>query len=183
MAPRNAIAVIGAGDASEDVRRAAREVGSAIARARSRAGMRRPRRRDGSGGEGARAAGGHTIGILPSYDRASANPHIEFAIATGMNDARNAIVVASADAVIAMPGEAGTLSEIGLALKIGRPVVALGGWHQIDGVHHATDPQAAVTLACDWRVSLCGRKPRRLVPRSEADGSSSSALAIGSFDK
>jgi uncharacterized protein (TIGR00725 family) len=96
---------------------------------------------------GAQSAGGHTIGILPSYDRASANPHIEFAIATGMNHARNAIVVASADAVIAMPGEAGTLSEIGLALKIGRPVVALGGWHQIDGVHHATDPEAAVKLA------------------------------------
>ena len=147
MAPRNAIAVIGASDAPEDVRSAARQVGKAIARARvvlvcgGRGGVME------AAAEGARAAGGHTIGILPSYDRASANPHIEFAIATGMNHARNAIVVASADAVIAMPGEAGTLSEIGLALKIGRPVVALGGWHQIDGVHHATDPQAAVRLA------------------------------------
>jgi uncharacterized protein (TIGR00725 family) len=147
MAPHNAIAVIGAADASEDVRSAAREVGNAIARAGvvlvcgGRGGVME------AAAEGARAAGGHTIGILPSYERASANPHIEFAIATGMSHARNAIVVASADAVIAMPGEAGTLSEIGLALKIGRPVVALGGWHQIDGVHHAPDPQAAVTLA------------------------------------
>jgi uncharacterized protein (TIGR00725 family) len=147
MAPRNAIAVIGAADASEDIRSAAREVGSAIARAGvvlvcgGRGGVME------AAAEGARAAGGHTIGILPSYDRASANPHIEFAIATGMNHARNAIVVASADAVIAMPGEAGTLSEIGLALKIGRPVVALGGWHQIDGLHHATDPETAVELA------------------------------------
>jgi len=147
MAPRNAIAVIGAGDAAEDVRRAARDVGSAIARAGvvlvcgGRGGVTE------AAADGARAAGGHTIGILPSYDRASANPHIEFAITTGMSQARNAIVVASADAVIAMPGEAGTLSEIGLALKIRRPVVALGGWHQIDGVHHATDPEAAVKLA------------------------------------
>jgi predicted Rossmann-fold nucleotide-binding protein len=64
-----------------------------------------------------------------------------------MNQARNAIVVASADAVIALPGEAGTLSEIGLALKIGRPVVALGAWRHIAGVRHAENPQAAVTLA------------------------------------
>ncbi len=77
---------------------------------------------------GAQAAGGHTIGILPAYDRASANPHIEFAIATGMGQARNAIVVASAAAVIALPGEGGTLSEIGLAIKLKRPVVALGAW-------------------------------------------------------
>jgi uncharacterized protein (TIGR00725 family) len=147
MAPRNAIAVIGAGDADEDACSLAREVGKAIARAGVVLVC------GGGGGvmeaaaDGARMAGGHTIGILPSYNRASANPHIEFAIATGMSHARNAIVVASADAVIAMPGEAGTLSEIGLALKIGRPVVALGGWFKIGGVHHATDPQAAVTLA------------------------------------
>src|SRR5258708_998866 len=147
MAPRKPIAVIGAGDAPQDVRSAARQVGSAIARAGvvlvcgGRGGVME------AAAEGARDAGGHTIGILPSYDRASANPHIEFAISTGMSHARNAIVVASANAVIAMPGEAGTLSEIGLALKIGRPVVALDGWHHIDGVHHATDPQAAVALA------------------------------------
>jgi uncharacterized protein (TIGR00725 family) len=147
MAPRNAIAVIGAGDASKEVCAQAHSVGFVVARRGAvlvcggRGGVMEAAAR------GAQSAGGHTIGILPSYDRASANPHIEFAIATGMNHARNAIVVASADAVIAMPGEAGTLSEIGLALKIGRPVVALGGWHQIDGVHHATDPEAAVKLA------------------------------------
>jgi len=147
MAPRNAIAVIGAGDASKEVCAQAHSVGFVVARRGAvlvcggRGGVMEAAAR------GARSAGGHTIGILPSYDRASANPHIEFAIATGMNHARNAIVVASADAVIAMPGEAGTLSEIGLALKIGRPVVALGGWHQIDGVHHATDPETAVKLA------------------------------------
>jgi uncharacterized protein (TIGR00725 family) len=148
MALRKAIAVIGASDATEDVRNAAREVGIAIARAGAVLIC------GGLGGvmeaaaDGARTAGGHTIGILPSYDRASANPHIEFAIATGMNHARNTIVVASADAVIALPGEAGTLSEIGLALKIGRPVVALGAWGHIAGVRKSENPQAAVTLAC-----------------------------------
>ena len=64
-----------------------------------------------------------------------------------MGEARNAIVVASADAVIALPGEAGTLSEIGLALKIGRPVVAIGAWHEIAGVRQAADAESAVALA------------------------------------
>ncbi|HEY1852447.1 MAG TPA: TIGR00725 family protein [Candidatus Binataceae bacterium] len=147
MAPRNAIAVIGAGDAAEDVCATAREVGRAIARngaalvCGGRGGVME------AAAEGARSAGGHTIGILPSYNRASANAHIEFAIATGMGEARNAIVVASADAVIALPGEAGTLSEIGLALKIGRPVVAIGAWHEIAGVRQAADAESAVALA------------------------------------
>jgi len=97
--------------------------------------------------EGAQAAGGHTIGIMPTYDRSSANSHIEFVIATGMGQARNVIVVASAAAVVALPGEAGTLSEIGLALKIGRPVVALGAWQNIDSIRHAATPANAVSIA------------------------------------
>ena len=147
MAPRNAIAVIGAGDAGEEIRAIAFKVGHAIARngvvlvCGGRGGVME------AAAQGARSAGGHTVGILPSYNRASANAHIEFAIATGMGEARNTIVVASADAVIALPGEAGTLSEIALALKIGRPVVALGAWHQIEGVRHAEDAEAAVALA------------------------------------
>jgi uncharacterized protein (TIGR00725 family) len=147
MAPRMAIAVIGAGDAPPDVCALAREVGRLIA---ERGAVLLCGGRTGvmeAAAAGARAAGGHTIGILPSYDRASANPHIEFAIATGMGQARNAIVVASAAAVIALEGEGGTLSEIGLALKLGRPVIALGAWSHIDGVHHASTPSDAVTLA------------------------------------
>jgi uncharacterized protein (TIGR00725 family) len=147
MAPRNAIAVIGAADAGEEIRAIAFKVGHAIARngvvlvCGGRGGVME------AAAQGARSAGGHTVGILPSYRRASANSHIEFAIATGMGEARNAIVVASADAIIALPGEAGTLSEIALALKIGRPVVALDAWHQIEGVRHAEDAEAAVALA------------------------------------
>jgi uncharacterized protein (TIGR00725 family) len=96
---------------------------------------------------GAQAGGGLTIGILPGYDRHDANPNIEIAIATGMGEARNAIVVASADAVVALEGEGGTLSEIGLAIKLGRPVVALRAWHQLEMISHADDPDAAVGLA------------------------------------
>jgi hypothetical protein len=147
MSGHKAIAVIGAAETSAEICARAREVGRAIAINGEALVC------GGLGGvmeaaaDGARSAGGHTIGILPSYHRASANSHIEFAIATGMGQARNTIVVASADAVIALPGEAGTLSEIALALKIGRPVVALGGWHEIAAVRHADNAEAAVALA------------------------------------
>jgi len=81
---------------------------------------------------GAFERGAHTIGILPGYDHGAANPHIEFAIATGIGEARNAVVIGSADAVVALAGEGGTLSEIGFAIKIGRPLVALCSWPQIE---------------------------------------------------
>jgi uncharacterized protein (TIGR00725 family) len=98
---------------------------------------------------GAQSGGGLTVGILPGYDRQLANAHIEIAIATGMGEARNAIVVASADAVIALEGEGGTLSEIGLALKLGRPVVGLCAWQQLQMISHAADPTEAVDLALE----------------------------------
>jgi uncharacterized protein (TIGR00725 family) len=156
MARRLAISVIGAGDASSDTLALAHEVGRGIAERGAvlicggRTGVME------AAAAGAQAAGGHTIGILPNYDRTSANPYIEFVIATGMGQARNAIVVASAAAVIALPGEAGTLSEIGLALKIGRPVVALGAWDAIEGLHRAATPENAVSLAFD--LALRGSK-------------------------
>jgi len=77
---------------------------------------------------GAKRAGGVTIGVLPGYDRRAANPWVDYAICTGMGEARNAIVVASADVVIAVGGGLGTLSEIALALKLGKRVVSLGSW-------------------------------------------------------
>jgi uncharacterized protein (TIGR00725 family) len=78
---------------------------------------------------GARSKGGTTIGILPGRSRDDANRFVDVAIPTGMGEARNAIVVRTADAVIAVGGGTGTLSEIGLALKMGRPVVGLSTWH------------------------------------------------------
>lgn len=77
---------------------------------------------------GARWAGGTTVGILPGTDRAQANPYVDIPIVTGLGEARNALVVRSADAVIAISGGYGTLSEIALALKMGRPVVGIGTW-------------------------------------------------------
>ena len=147
MAPRTAIAVIGAGDAPQAVRDLAFAAGRLIAAGGATLVC------GGGGGvmeaaaHGAKSAGGHTVGILPGYDRGAANPHIEFAIATGMGEARNAVVVASADAIVALDGEGGTLSEIGLALKLKRPVVALRSWPQIAGLRRADTPEAAIELA------------------------------------
>jgi uncharacterized protein (TIGR00725 family) len=102
---------------------------------------------------GARSAGGHTVGILPGEDRGDANPFVDVAIPTGMGEARNALIARSCDALIAIGGEFGTLSEIALALKIGRPVVGIGTWTieragvSIDPILRADDAAQAVELA------------------------------------
>jgi hypothetical protein len=95
---------------------------------------------------GARAGGGTTIGILPGLDRAEANAWVDVALPTGLGEARNALVVRAADVVIAVGGGYGTLSEIALALKAGKPVIGLGSW-EIDGVEPAGGADAAVAAA------------------------------------
>ena len=77
---------------------------------------------------GARDAGGLVVGILPGLDRNDANESVDVAIPTGMGQLRNGLIVNSAGAVIAVGGEWGTLSEIGFALKAGKPVVAWNSW-------------------------------------------------------
>ena len=77
---------------------------------------------------GAKAAGGTTIGILPGYDEKAANPWVDHVVCTGLGQARNAVVAATGHALIAVGGGFGTLSEIALGLRLGRPVVLLGGW-------------------------------------------------------
>src|SRR3954451_13632327 len=122
------VAVIGAGDASAEEEQDAESIGRALAQAGAVLVC------GGLGGvmeaacRGAKAAEGTTLGILPGADRAAANDHVDVAVATGMGEMRNALVVRSADALIAVGGEFGTLSEIALALKAGKPVVALGSW-------------------------------------------------------
>lgn len=101
---------------------------------------------------GAKSAGGTTIGILPGHDRAPANPYLDFVITTGMGEARNLAVVSTGDVVIAVGGGYGTLSEIGLAAKIGRRVIILGGWllqrdSGTPGVAYASSPEEAVKMA------------------------------------
>lgn len=76
---------------------------------------------------GARKAGGIVVGILPGYDQKEANAYVDIAITTGLSHSRNAIVVASSDVLIAISGGPGTLSEISLALCMGKPVVAVSG--------------------------------------------------------
>jgi uncharacterized protein (TIGR00725 family) len=97
---------------------------------------------------GAASGGGTVIGILPGTDRAAANAHVTVALTTGMGEMRNALVVRAADAVIAVGGAYGTLSEIAFALRTGVPVVGLGTW-ALDDVVDAPDPEAAVALALE----------------------------------
>jgi uncharacterized protein (TIGR00725 family) len=95
---------------------------------------------------GARGQGGVTLGILPGTERSAANPWVSVAVATGLGELRNGLVVRCADAIIAIAGGYGTLSEIALALKAGMRVVGLGSW-EIAGMLPADDPAAAVALA------------------------------------
>lgn len=92
---------------------------------------------------GANAAGGRTIGILPGSDRAAANEYVDVPIATGMGDARNALVVGNGDGAVAIDGGYGTLSEVALALAAGRPVAGIDT-HDVDGVAAVDSAAAAV---------------------------------------
>ncbi len=95
---------------------------------------------------GAKSAGGFTVGILPGQSPADANPSIDLAVATGMGYTRNSLVVMNADAVVAVDGEYGTLSEIAFALIHKKKVVGLMSW-DIPGVVPARDAEEAVRLA------------------------------------
>jgi uncharacterized protein (TIGR00725 family) len=106
---------------------------------------------------GAHESGGLVIGVLPGADRGDANPHLSAAVVTNMGQARNTIIVQSADAVIAIGGSWGTLSEVALAMRRGGVrVVSLGGWRLLDhdgnlvpGLQLADSPERAVALALD----------------------------------
>ncbi|MGC8873988.1 MAG: TIGR00725 family protein [Chloroflexia bacterium] len=154
MNPAPRIAVCGASRCDPATYEQARQVGELLARAGAIVLT------GGLGGvmeaacRGAREAGGLTVGILPGEDVRDANRYVWLPIATGMGQARNVILVLTASAVVAIAGEAGTLSEIALALKMGRPVVALASWRlqRSDGkeetrVHAVFSPQEAAALA------------------------------------
>jgi uncharacterized protein (TIGR00725 family) len=107
---------------------------------------------------GARAAGGLTIGLLPTAEVDDANPFIDVAIATGMGHARNAILALTPHGVVAIGGGLGTLSEIALALRNGRPVIGIGTW-QFDREQRTepTLPQAATAAeALAWLFARLG---------------------------
>ena len=122
------VAVAGPGAADGELTVAAEEVGRRLAEAGAVVVT------GGLGGvmeaacRGASAAGGMTLGILPGADRAAANAYVEVCLATGMGEARNALVARAADGLVAVGGEWGTLSEIALARKAGKPVATLWSW-------------------------------------------------------
>jgi uncharacterized protein (TIGR00725 family) len=141
------VAVIGPGDADAATLAAAEAVGRGLGDAGATLVC------GGLGGvmeaacRGAREAGALTIGLLPGSDRAAANRWVSVAIPTGLGELRNGLVVRSADVVIAVGQGFGTLSEIALALKLGRPVVGLGTWDIGAPVARVRDPAAAVARA------------------------------------
>lgn len=141
------ISVIGSGSCDERTAETARTLGGLLA-ARGFAIVC-----GGLGGvmaaacRGAREAGGATIGILPGEDIGAANPYVDVPIATGLGIARNVLVVRNGLVAVAVAGAAGTLSEIGIALKLGRPVVALGHFATLPGVIAADTPEQAADLA------------------------------------
>ncbi len=147
------ISVVGGDHAPPEATRMAEEVGRELARrgctlvCGGRGGVMEAACR------GARAEGGHTIGILPTPDLKGMNPYVEFPIVTGMRYARNAIVALSGDAVIAVDGSYGTLSEIAHALQYDKPVVLLASWtftaegHEQPPVIRADSPSEAVDKA------------------------------------
>jgi uncharacterized protein (TIGR00725 family) len=136
------IAVIGGGREDPGLAELAAAVGAGLARAGATVisgglgGVME------AAGRGAAREGGVVIGIVPGESPLDANPYCTHVVATGIGHARNLAVVASADAVVAIGGEWGTLSEIAFARRLGRPVIALESW----SVRPATDARAGLGI-------------------------------------
>jgi predicted Rossmann-fold nucleotide-binding protein len=132
----HAVVCGGLGGVMEAVCRGAREAGRSA----------RSERPSGDSGAAGRTPDAETIGILPGTDREAANEWVTTPVAPGMGNARNALVVMNGDAVVAVDGGTGTLSELGHALDFDKPVAGIGT-HRIDGVdgiEHVETPEAAV---------------------------------------
>jgi len=139
--------VVGSGTAAGELYEKAREVGRLVAEKGGTVVCGGLSGVMEAAARGAAEAGGTAIGILPDEDRRRANEYLSYSIATGTGHARNLAVVCSGDVVVAVGGEYGTLSEIGLARKVGRPVVALESWNLGAHVTVASSPQEAVEAA------------------------------------
>ncbi|WP_432820967.1 TIGR00725 family protein [Trichloromonas sp.] len=141
------VGVIGAGCASEAGYAAAREVGRLLA------GRGATLVCGGLGGvmeaacRGCSEAGGMAVGLLPGATAESANPWVGLPIVTNMGHARNVIIAQTAQVLIAVEGEYGTLSEIAVALKLGKPVISLQSWPEVPGIVPADSPEQAVAAA------------------------------------
>ena len=98
---------------------------------------------------GAKEAGGLTIGILPTDNKDDANEYVDIVIPTGFGEARNILVIRTADAVVALPGKYGTLTEMAFALHAGKPLVSISAWKLGDEIRHVEDPAEAAMLALE----------------------------------
>jgi hypothetical protein len=138
------IGVVGAGQCDEEIYEAARAVGAGIAKAQATLVC------GGLGGvmegacRGAYEAGGLTVGILPGDDKGNANPYVTVPIVTDLGHARNVLIVRSADILIAISGGYGTLSEISIGLKLGKPIIGLHTWPHMDGIRYVATPREAL---------------------------------------
>jgi len=154
MYTKTHIGVIGAGECSPEIYHQANELGHLIGK------------NDwvlfcgGLGGvmegaaKGCYQSGSITVGILPGKEKDSANPFITLPIATGLGEGRNLLVVRASDVVVAIAGGYGTLSEIGFALKIGKPVVGLKTWPGIDGIDYVETPEQAIAIVIKYTARL-----------------------------
>ncbi len=147
------VAVIGGSQVSPEVAALAREVGREVARRGAVLLC------GGLGGvmaasaRGAQEAGGVSLGILPEADRVRANPYLTYSLATNLGHARNILIAHSADAVIAVDGDYGTISEAAIALKLGKPVVALQADWDLRRLKRAASAKEAVDLV--WAALNC----------------------------
>lgn len=145
MSPRY-VAVVGASQATPDDLADAEEVGrrlgevGAIVICGGRGGVM------AAASKGCAGVGGTVIGMLPGEDRSDANAWVTIAIPTGLGELRNGLIVRTADALIAVGGAYGTLSEIALGLAADKPIFSLHSW-DIDGVEACATPAEAVTRA------------------------------------
>jgi uncharacterized protein (TIGR00725 family) len=145
------VAVIGSGEANLEVAALAFEVGRELARQGAIVIC------GGLGGvmeavaKGVQEAGGVSIGLLPDPDRRRANPYLTYAIPTNLGHARNMVIAHTADAVIALDGSYGTISEAAIALKLGKPVVALGVSWELMGLRRARTVSDAVEMSMGER--------------------------------
>jgi len=141
------IAVVGAGKCSKKLKDMAAEIGKYVA---EQGGIIVCGGLDGvmeGAARGAKEAGGTTIGILPTMDKNDANEFIDYVIPTGFGEARNIIVVRTADAVIALPGKYGTLSEMAFALQAKKPLISVLAWKLGDDMLQIDDPIEAAKMA------------------------------------
>lgn len=135
------IGVIGAGACNHEIYELARKVGAGIAKTGAILVC------GGLGGvmegacRGACEAGGQTVGILPGPDKAQANPYVAIPVVTDLGHARNVLIVRSSDILVAISGGYGTLSEISIGLKLGKPVIGLRTWPNMEGIQYVTTPK------------------------------------------